>query len=423
MKGQSVLIVGLNYAPEPVGIGPYTQGLAEALLARGARVRVLAGKAYYPQWKTYPEFAGGGWRSGIESGVEITRCPHYVPAQPSGVKRIVHLASFALSALPHALRTALRGKGERPDLVIVIAPALLSVLIAWFAARLAGAKLWIHVQDFEVEAALATGLMDDRSLPARLARWVEKFFLKLGDHVSTISPQMCAKLVAKGVAADRVFEMRNWSDARFATDPAGAAAIREDWGLTGKVVALYSGNIARKQGIEILVEAARLLQHRADIGFVICGEGPNRNELQRLAAGLANVQLHDLQPAERMGAMLTMADLHLLPQIAGAADLVLPSKLTNMLASARPVLATTEPGTGLYSEVDGCGLVTPPGDAVALAAAVTTLADDPARRAVLGEAARLRAGERWMKDAIIDRAVAAVSGAQLELTVLQPPTP
>ena len=217
---------------------------------------------------------------------------------------------------------------------------------------------------------------------------------------------MCAKLVAKGVPPGRVFEMRNWADSRFAPDPAGAAAIRAEWGLGTRTVALYSGNVARKQGIEVLVEAARLLQHRDDIAFVICGEGPNRAELERLAAGLANVQLHDLQPAAKMGAMLTMADLHLLPQIAGAADLVLPSKLTNMLASGRPVIATTEPGTGLYAEVDGCGLITPPGDAAALAKAVTELAGDPAQRHALGQAAAQRAVERWSKPAIIAAALA-----------------
>ncbi len=406
VKVANILIVGLNYAPEPVGIGPYTQGLAEALTARGARVQVIAGKPYYPQWRTYPAYAGLNWQNASEAEVEITRCPHYVPAQPSGLKRIVHLASFALSALPHALRAALRPKADRPGLVIAIAPALLSVFTAWLAARIAGARLWIHVQDFEVEAALATGLMDQNRPAARLARWIEARFLGLGDRVSTISPQMCAKLVTKGVSPDRVFEMRNWSDARFAPDPAGAEAVRVDWGLTGKVVALYSGNIARKQGIEILVEAARLLKDRTDLAFVICGEGPNRANLEALATGLPNIQLHDLQPAEQMGAMLTMADLHLLPQIAGAADLVLPSKLTNMLASARPVVATTEPETGLYAEVDGCGVITPPGDAEALAAAIASLASDPARREVLGNAAQRRAAERWQKDAIIDRALA-----------------
>jgi colanic acid biosynthesis glycosyl transferase WcaI len=106
-----------------------------------------------------------------------------------------------------------------------------------------------------------------------------------------------------------------------------------------------------------------------------------------------------------MGAMLAMADLHLLPQIAGAADLVLPSKLTNMLASARPVVATTEPGTGLYAEVEGCGALSPPGEAAALAASIVRLADDPVLRAKLGAEARRRAEERWSKDAIIARAV------------------
>ncbi len=211
VKDRSVLIVGLNYAPEPVGIGPYTQGLAEALVARGARVRVVCGKPYYPQWRVYPAHAQAGWSHDAENGVQVTRCPHYVPANPTGLKRILHLASFALSALGPALRAAL-AKSDKPDLVIAIAPALLGTVTAWIAARLAGARLWIHVQDFEVEAALATGLMDQGRWSARLARWVEARLLQLGDVVSTISPQMCAKLAAKGVAEARIAEMRNWSD-------------------------------------------------------------------------------------------------------------------------------------------------------------------------------------------------------------------
>jgi colanic acid biosynthesis glycosyl transferase WcaI len=405
MNPKRVLIVGLNYAPEPVGIGPYTQGLAQALAEAGAEVTAVVAKPYYPQWRVYESYAGGGWRHEMDGTVAVTRCPIYVPAEPGGLKRIVHLSSFMLSALLPALRAALR-RDAQPDVVFTVAPALLGVPTAWLAAKLAGAKLWIHVQDFEVEAALATGLMSGTGLAARLARWTENRLLGLGDRVSTISPQMCDKLIDKGVAPGRVFEMRNWSDARFAPDPDGAAAIRHDWGLTGKVVALYSGNIARKQGIEILVESARLLASRSDIAIVICGEGPNRAELERLAAGLGNVQLHDLQPAEKMGAMLTMADLHLLPQIAGAADLVLPSKLTNMLASGRPVVATTEPGTGLYAEVDGCGAITSPGDAAALAKVIADLANDPACREKFGQAAAQRAAERWSKPAIIAAALA-----------------
>jgi colanic acid biosynthesis glycosyl transferase WcaI len=409
VKGKRVLIVGLNYAPEPVGIGPYTQGLAEALSARGATVTAIVGKPYYPQWRPYPGFARG-WVRANEGGVALTRCPHYVPAAPSGFRRVLHLASFALSAIAPALCAVVCRRGERPQLVIAIAPALLGVVTAWLAARLAGARLWIHVQDFEVEAALATGLISQGNILARLASWVEGRLLRLGDQVSTISPQMGARLAEKGVDPARISELRNWADARFAPDPAGASALRAEWRLEGRTVALYSGNIARKQGIEILIAAARALQDRADIAFVICGEGPNRAALEGLAAGLPNVSLHDLQPAENMGALLAMADLHLLPQIAGAADLVLPSKLTNMLASGRPVVATSAPGTGLYGEVEGCGLLVAPGDAAALAAAVAALAGDPARRDSLGKAALERARARWSKDAIIDRAAARMTG-------------
>lgn len=399
MGPPSLLVIGLNYAPEPVGIGPYTAGMCEALVRAGHEVTAIVGKPYYPQWRTDPAYAGG-WLEAERDGVRLVRCPHYVPQDPVGIRRFAHLISFAITAMVPAIRIALR---DRPQVVFCVAPALLSVITAILAAWLCGARLWIHVQDFEVETAFATGLMRPHSPHARLALWLESWLLRQGDCVSTISPQMLAKLGEKGVSAARRFELRNWADARFAFHPAGAERLREESGLKGKVVALYSGNIARKQGIEILIDAARRLQHRPDIVFVICGEGPNRAALAAQAEGLGNVRLRDLQPAEEMGAMLAMADLHLLPQIAGAADLVLPSKLTNMLASGKPVVATALPRTGLYDEVDGCGICVAPGDAQSLADAIVTLADDPARRAELGQAGSARAAARWRQEAILAR--------------------
>ena len=395
-----ILIVGLNYAPEMVGIGPYTAAMAQSLAARGHRVKAIVGKPYYPQWRAFGGYKVSHWLPSVEEGVSLTRCSHYIPAQPTGFRRIAHLVSFALSALPVAIIAAFR---QKPDLVICIAPALLSVPVAWLAARLARAKLWIHVQDFEVEAAFATGLVPSAGLAARLARSAENRLLALADRVSTISPQMCTKLAEKGVFVERIVELRNWADSSFLPDPANGEAYRAEWGIGARHVALYSGNIANKQGIEILIEAAKLLAGRQDILFVICGQGPNHARLETLATGLANVQLHDLQPAPRMGELLALASVHLLPQIAGAADLVLPSKLTNMLASGRPVVATALPGSGLYGEVEGCGVCVPPGDAQALVTAVANLCDDAAQRAKFGENARNRAGKRWSREPIIGR--------------------
>lgn len=395
-----VAIVGLNYAPEEIGIGAFTGGMAAGLVERGLAVTAIVGKPYYPQWRIWDGYRGALWRRTQEQGVRVIRCAHYVPARPTGLRRIVHLASFAMAALPPAIRLALGRRSERPEVVLCVAPALLSVPVAWVLARLAGARLWIHVQDFEVEAAFATGLVNPAGLAARLARGTENALLRLADRVSTISPQMCARLLGKGIAAGRISEIRNWANAP-ALDPAGGEAYRREWGLGARKVALYSGNIANKQGIEIVVEAARLLGARDDLHFVVCGEGPNRKRLEELAEGLGNISFHDLQPAARMGELLSLASVHLLPQIAGAADLVLPSKLANMLFSGRPVVATAAPGTGLHAEVAGCGVATPPGDAAAFAAAIAGLIDDPETAAQLGDAARTRGSERWSQDAVL----------------------
>lgn len=397
--GRRILIIGLNYAPERVGIGPYTEGVAERLVQAGHEVAVIAGKPYYPAWRTEPAFARPIYVRSVEDGVAVTRCPHYVPAVPSGARRIVHHLTFAMAVLPAAILDALR---RRPDLVVVVVPSLLSVPIGRIAARIARARLWIHVQDFEVEAAFATGLMGAGSRGARLALGFEGRQLRSADRVSSISPQMCAKLADKGVASSRIAQLRNWAEIDSIHPLETASVYRAEWAIDRPHVALYSGNIANKQGIMIVIEAARLLAHRTDLMFVICGEGVNRANLEAAASGLGNVRIHDLQPAERLGELLGLATVHMLPQLPGAADLVLPSKLANMLASGRPVVATAAPDTGIAVEVEGCGIVTPPGDAPAFAQAVQTLIDDPAACGRFGRNARERAEIRWSRAALLD---------------------
>jgi colanic acid biosynthesis glycosyl transferase WcaI len=311
---------------------------------------------------------------------------------------MVHHASFAAAALPIVISRALR---TRPDVVLAIAPSLLSTLPARIGAVLGRARLWVHVQDFEADAALATGLVRTGVLTRGLFA-VERAILRAADVVSTIGPQMMERLRQKGVPAERTFEWRNWASAAAPAASAGGS-YRSEWNLQDRKVALYAGSLGRKQGAGLILAAARLLAKRADIAFVICGEGPELEALKAEARDLGNVRFNPLQPVERLGELLAMADFHLLPQITAAADLVLPSKLTNMLLSRRPVVATAEPGTGLDAEVEGCGIVVPPGDAVALATAVAQLADDPALARRLGEAAGVRAAERWSRTAILAR--------------------
>jgi colanic acid biosynthesis glycosyl transferase WcaI len=405
-----ILIVGINFSPEQIGIGPYTGEFASYLSGQGHSVSIVTAKPYYPNWRVLEGYRHFGYSHRIEDGISIVRCPLYVPARPTGLRRILHHLSFALAAFLPAVFAAL---WYRPQLVISVAPSLMTAPIVRLAGRMVRARTWLHIQDFEVEAAFATGLFSEASTIGRLAKAFEKFSLKGFSQYSSISSKMCAKLNVMLGPEAKVVEFRNWADIGKISPANVISPYSKQWDLDGKQVALYSGNIANKQGIGIIVQAARLLQIHRDLAFVICGEGPDMSLLKEAAKGLQNVHFHALQPREKLQDLLSLATVHLLPQLQEAADLVLPSKLTNMLASGRPIVATAQPGTGLAEEVEGCGIVTTPGEGKEFAEAIATIISSPTLQRKFGASARQRAEERWSKRAIL----AQVEKKMLEVVV------
>jgi colanic acid biosynthesis glycosyl transferase WcaI len=319
--------------------------------------------------------------------------------RPTGAKRLVHHASFALTSLWPTVSAALRW---RPDVVFSVAPSLMSAAFSAWIARRIRAISWLHLQDFEIDAAFDLGLLGNRRLRAPMVA-VERRILRSFDCVSTISPQMLDRLASKGVDRGRIYEVRNWTDTSQIAPGEGSTAFRRQLNLDAShFVALYSGTMSNKQGLDLIVEAAKSLdQTGSSIRFVMCGEGPHKAMLQSLAAGLSNVQFLGLQPNETFAELLKTADAHLIPQRAEAADLVLPSKLGGIFATGRPVIVMARADTGLAAEVTGAGLVIPPGDASALAGELLKLANNPELCHKLGQHARSIALTRWDKDAIV----------------------
>jgi len=413
-----ILIHGINFSPELTGIGKYSGELAEWLASQGHAVRVVAAPPYYPQWKiadghankwhtetvhlSQPLLASGG-------SLLVYRCPLWVPAKPSGLKRLLHLASFALTSLPVMLRQIF----WRPDVVFVVEPPLFCAPQSWLVARLSGAKAWLHIQDYEVDAAFDFGLVKG-SVLRRFVTAAERWLMRRFDKVSTISQRMIDRLILKGVASDRCVFFPNWVDINAITfiqpndavniSNANVSGFRGELSIdAGAVVALYSGNMGGKQGLEILAQVAVLLRGATNLIFVFCGNGAERPRLEQECAGLQNVRFLDLQPLARLGELLAMADIHLLPQRADAADLVMPSKLTGMLASGRPVVATANPDTELANVVVSFGCVVVPEQPDAFAKAIMKLVNDPDLRTRLGVAGSLYAKEHLDQARVLAR--------------------
>ena len=396
-----ILIHSANFAPEPTGIGKYSGEMAEWLAAQGHEVRVVAAPPYYPAWKIDEAYRWPAWRHEVWRGVRVWRAPLWVPRKPGGLKRVLHLCTFALSSAPVMLRQAL----WRPDVVLTVAPALVCAPTGWLTARLSGALAWLHVQDFEVDVALQMGLLKGEIF-GRAIRAAESALLKRFDVVSTISERMRQHLQSKGVAPQSTHLFVNWANVESIKPLTLPSSYRAELGLAATTrVALFSGTLSAKQGLMVIPQAARLLAHRHDVLFVVCGSGAMQPELEQAARTLPNLRLLPLQPLERLGDLLGLADVHLLPQSQEAEDLVLPSKLTGMLASGRPVVATCRADTELAAVVGQFGQVVPPGDARALAQAVTDLLADPERRQVLGERARAHALLHLARDGVLQALV------------------
>jgi colanic acid biosynthesis glycosyl transferase WcaI len=297
---------------------------------------------------------------------------------------MLHLASFALSSLPLLARQIT----WRPGAVMLIAPTMACAPGALALARVTGAKAWLHVQDYEVDAAFDLGLLKS-ARGARIAYGIERLVLKRFDVVSSITNQMVERAVGKGVDAAKTEFLPNWVDTRDIFPLGRVSEYRETLGIPAtNTVVLYSGNMGAKQGLETLADAAGALAARDDITFVFCGAGAARDDLFKRCEGLSNCRFLPLQPASSLNELLNVADIHVLPQRGDAADLVMPSKLTGMLASGGAVIAMARPGTALYEAVSNNGMIVPPEDTGELVDAIATLAEDGARRAAIGAAGR-----------------------------------
>lgn len=395
-----LLICGLNYAPELTGVGKYTAEMAETLAAVGHEVRVVTAYPYYPAWKVEAGFSP--WRYEHESirGVKVWRCPLWVPNRPSGLKRVLHLASFAISSLPLSLW---QGASWQPDVVLAIEPTFFCVLGGLLASGLGGAKAWLHIQDFEIDAAFELGILPSSGFTRKLLEALERWLMERFDCISTISDRMVERLKTKGIQPAKCVYFPNWVDTKMIRPLHRNNQLRQELALSPDTfVALYSGSMAEKQGLEILIAVANLLA--ADypkILFVLCGQGAAKKRLVELSKDLPNVRFLDLQPAERLNDLLNLANVHLLPQVSNAADLVMPSKLKGMCASGKPVITTASHGTQVAQVVQKCGVVVPPGDVTALAKAVVELATNPEKCTLLGKAAREYAINHWHQEKIL----------------------
>ncbi len=358
MSGQPlrILIVGINYLPEVIGIAPYTTGMAVALAERGHDVEVFTGYPHYPDWRRSQHRARLRSREIID-GVRVRRFSHPVPRRFPWLGRALMEIAFGLQVC-----TARWG---RHDVVICVTPPLLAAAMSVVRMRLTIHRpvIGILVQDIYTRGIAETGATS--GITARAIRFVESATMKLSDGVSTIHSGFIHDLAnTLGVKPGRMREIRNWTHVA-APDPMASRDFRAErgWG-DDDIVVLHAGNMGYKQGLENLVAAADLAdQDGLPVRFALLGDGNQRPHLERLAVGIKSVEFLDSVGESIFPAALGAADILVLNERRGVGHMSVPSKLTSYFKAGKPVLAAVDPSSYAAFEIAaaGAGICVPPG--------------------------------------------------------------
>ncbi|WP_257039448.1 glycosyltransferase [Streptomyces sp. OV198] len=405
LAGRRVLVVSTNYAPEHSGTGPYSTQIAEHLAALCAEVHVLTGMPHYPAWRVDDAYRGR-WRV-QESlrGVQVHRRRHFVPSRQTALLR----ASYEMSFLAHG---AVGPPRARPDIVLTQTPSLAGATLGARFARRHRVPHVVVVQDLMGAAAAQSGIRGGERV-AFLVAGAEARVLRSAALVGVIHESFVDRVSAMGVPTSRIRVVPNWTHVSCPTGDRAAVRERLGW-RRDEVVVLHSGCMGLKQGLEVLVDAARIaVGDIPRIRVVLMGEGSQRSRLERLAEGLPNLDV--VPPAEdkEFPDVLAAADLLAVTQRASVLDMSLPSKLTSYFAAGRPVVASVAAQGGTAQEVrrSGAGVVVEPGDPRVLLNAVRQLSLDQERFAALGSRGPGYVKERLGREAGLGRITALLSEA------------
>lgn len=397
-----VLIYTINYSPELVGIGKFTGEMAEWFAEQAHEVRVVTTPPYYPEWKIQKGYRKWFYQRQKLRGVDVFRCPVWVKQQLSGWQRLLHLLSFIISSLPIMLRQI----PWQPDVVMVIEPSFFCIPIALITAHFTRARSWLHIQDFEIDAGFGLGMVPNNWVLRKVLLSAEKYLMNRFHHISTISNKMIDRLGSKGIAPRKIILFPNWVDTSEIYPLPHIKSLRSHLGLVEKdVVVLYAGTMANKQKLELLLHAAARLQQQPNLQFLIAGEGPRKKSLEGMSRllKLRNVQFLPLMPIREFNQLLSTADIHILMQINALADLMMPSKLTAMMASGKAIIATAEADSAIGQEVLNSkgGLLVSPDQLDQFVAAIQLLAQDKHQRQTYGINGRQYAEVHFSKTAIL----------------------
>jgi len=264
------------------------------------------------------------------------------------------------------------------DIVLVYSPPLTLGLVAWKLKREFATPFIFNVQDIYPQTAIDLGYLKN-SLLIRTLENLERFIYRQADRVAVHSAGNRSYLVSRGSASeDKVVDIPNWVD----TDrirPAGRSnSFREQHQIGERFLVCYAGTMGYAQDLSPIIVAAQKLRDSEDILFLLAGEGVRAQEWREKARGLSNVRFLPLLPEAAYESLVSACDIGFVSLAENLRTPVVPAKLLDFMAAARPVIATVNPAsdTAAIITTAKCGFSFCPRDSAGIADAILFLRDN-----------------------------------------------
>lgn len=402
-----------HFAPDVAPTGEVMTAIARELVARGHRLHIVTALPWYKEHAVEPGWDGQLARHEDTEWGRITRV-HPFPTDKRNIPaRGLAFGGFTVLATLEGMIAR-----RRPDLVLAMSPPLTLGLAGWAVARARRVPFVFNIQDVFPDVAVELGLLTGEKVIAA-ASWLERVSYRRADAVTVLSDELADNVRGKvarrldpasaAVEEAKVRVIPNFVDTELIQPAPRENGYRSEYGLEGRRVVMYAGNVGFSQSLDLVLHAAGALAGREDVVFVINGGGAARTDLVQRASGLSNVVFVEMQPKARLPEVLAAADLHVVPLKRGLAWASVPSKLYSILAAGRPVVASVDPGTEVARTIEraGAGVSVPPEDPEAFTAALVGLLDDPAGAEAMGASGR-RFVEGWASPAAVAAAYEAL---------------